>query len=276
MPLRTTPLLAAVPRLVSSTGVAVSFDTWAGNSLPDGPDIEGVIVRVDNKTVGRFGMPVRHGSPDDIQSLQTGPIGGSADAPDAERGDPTILSWVPLEVDVNELGILNVNYKNQPLVENFDSGFFPSPGQIVLMGRTGGANEVHHIDNLTLKTELADEPVITGLQSTADSFSITFRDVGNAKVDADSIAVSLDGEDVTGSLEVSKDGMFTTVTYQSPTIFASGSEHVVDVTADTTTGKVLSASPYLYSFDLRHGASQPGLGRCRYLDSRFLDVCQAI
>ncbi|MEC7201996.1 MAG: hypothetical protein VXW84_15235, partial [Verrucomicrobiota bacterium] len=99
------------------------------------------------------------------------------------------------------------------------------------------------IDNLTLKTELADEPVITGLQSTADSFSITFRDVGNAKVDADSIAVSLDGEDVTGSLEVSKDGMFTTVTYQSPTIFASGSEHVVDVTADTTTGKVLSASP---------------------------------
>ena len=93
------------------------------------------------------------------------------------------------------------------------------------MGHAGGANEVHHIDNLTLKTELADEPVITGLQSTADSFSITFRDVGNAKVDADSIAVSLDGEDVTGSLEVSKDGMFTTVTYQSPTIFASGSEH---------------------------------------------------
>ena len=115
------PLVQPKPALC--TGVAVSFDTWAGNSLPDGPDIEGVIVRVDNKTVGRFGMPVRHGSPDDIQSLQTGPIGGSADAPDAERGDPTILSWVPLEVDVNEYGILNVNYKNQPLVEDFESGF---------------------------------------------------------------------------------------------------------------------------------------------------------
>ena len=59
----------------TSTGVAVSFDTQAGN-LPDGPDIEGVIVRVDNKTVGRFGMPKGHGAPDDIQSLQTGPIGG--------------------------------------------------------------------------------------------------------------------------------------------------------------------------------------------------------
>ena len=227
----------------TQTGVAISFDTWAGNSLPDGPDIEGVIVRVDNKTVGRFAMPVRHGSPDDIQSLQTGPIGGSAAAPDAERGDPTILSWVPLEVSVNELGLLNVKYKNQSLVENFDSGFFPSPGQIILMGRTGGANEAHHVDNLKLVTELADEPVITGLQSSADSFSITFRDVGSAQVQADSITVKLDGNDVSASLEVSKDGLFTTVSYTSPTIFESASQHVVDVTANTSTGKVLSASP---------------------------------
>ena len=65
-----------------------------------------------------------------------------------------------------------MNYKNQPLVEDFESGFFPSPGQIVLMGRIGGANEVHHIDNLTLKTELANVPVITGLQATADGFSV--------------------------------------------------------------------------------------------------------
>jgi hypothetical protein len=56
----------------TQTGVAISFDTWAGNALPDGPDIEGIIVRVDNKTVGRFAMPTRHGAPDDITSLQTG------------------------------------------------------------------------------------------------------------------------------------------------------------------------------------------------------------
>ncbi len=49
-------------------------------------------------------MPTRHGAADDITSLQTGPIGGSDAAPDAERGDPTILDWVALEVDVDELG----------------------------------------------------------------------------------------------------------------------------------------------------------------------------
>jgi len=227
----------------TSTGVAISFDTWAGNSLPDGPDIEGVIVRVDNKTVGRFAMPTRHGAPDDISSLQTGPIGGSPEAPDAERGDPTILSWVPLEVSVNELGLLNVNYKNQPLVEDFESGFFPSPGQIILMGRTGGANEAHHVDNLKLVTELANEPIITGLVATADSFSVTFRDIGLAKVLTDTITVSLDGEDVTAALEVSKDGEFTTVNYSAPTMFASGSDHVVEVRADTSNGGVLTASP---------------------------------
>jgi len=225
------------------TGVAISFDTWAGNALPDGPDIEGVIVRVDNKTVGRFAMPVRHGAPEDIESLQTGPQGGSPAAPDAERGDPSILSWQPLEVSVNELGLLNVNYKNQPLVQDFESGFFPSPGQIILMGRTGGANEVHHVDNLKLVTELANEPIITGLEATADSFSVTFRDIGLARVLQETITVSLDGEDVTGALNVTKDGEFTTVEYQSPVLFASGSTHVVDVKADTSNGGVLSANP---------------------------------
>ena len=65
--------------------MAVSFDSWA-EILFRWADIEGVIVHVDNQTVGRFGMPVRHGALDDIQSLQTGPIGGSDDAPDSERG----------------------------------------------------------------------------------------------------------------------------------------------------------------------------------------------
>src|SRR5438132_3877148 len=57
----------------TSTGIAISFDTWAGNTLPDGPDIEGIIVRVANKTVLRQSMPTRNGACDDNTSLQTGP-----------------------------------------------------------------------------------------------------------------------------------------------------------------------------------------------------------
>jgi hypothetical protein len=40
-----------------TTGIAICFDTWAGNTLPDGADIEGIIVRVDNVTILRQEMP---------------------------------------------------------------------------------------------------------------------------------------------------------------------------------------------------------------------------
>jgi hypothetical protein len=226
----------------TQTGVAISFDTWAGNALPDGPDIEGIIVRVDNKTVGRFAMPTRHGAPDDITSLQTGPIGGSDAAPDAERGDPTILSWQPLEVSVDELGVLNVTYKGNKLVDSFSSGFFPSPGQIILMGRTGGANEAHHVDNLVLKTELAESWLVAGLDGTANGFTFSFRDVGNSQVDPDTIVILLDGVDVSDQLEKTKDGEFTHATYVGDDLFEGGSTHVVEVTASGNDGRSTSVT----------------------------------
>ena len=34
-----------VPEAGTTTGIAISFDTWAGNALPDGADLEGIIVR---------------------------------------------------------------------------------------------------------------------------------------------------------------------------------------------------------------------------------------
>ena len=215
----------------TQTGIVVSFDTWGGNSLPDGPDIEGIIVRVDNKTVGRFSMPARHGAVDDITSLQTGPIGGSDAAPDGERGDPSILDWAPLEVDLDDVGVLNVTYKNSKLIDDFNTGFYPSPGQIILMGRTGGANEVHHVDNLTLKTELADGWLFAGLDGSANGFTFSFRNVDDSQVDPDSIIILLDGVDVSDEIEITNDGDFTRATYHGDTLFPSASTHVVNVTA---------------------------------------------
>merc|ERR1711916_11617 len=221
----------------TQTGVAISLDTWAGNALPDGPDIEGIIVRVDNVTVGRFAMPTRHGDADDVTSLQTGPIGGSAAAPDAERGDPTILEWRPLEVSVDELGNLNVTYKGNKLVDNFSSGFFPSPGQIILMGRTGGANENHHVDNLVLTTELAESWLPAGLDSTATGFTFSFRDVGNSQVDPDTIMITLDGVDVSDQLTKTKEGEFTHATYEGDDLFEGGSTHDLVITASGNDGR---------------------------------------
>jgi hypothetical protein len=174
--------------------------------------------------------------------FRLGPIGGSDAAPDAERGDPTILEWRPLEVSVDELGVLNVTYKGNKLVDNFSSGFFPSPGQIILMGRTGGANEAHHVDNLVLKTELAESWLVAGLDGTANGFTFSFRDVGNSQVDPDTIVILLDGVDVSDQLEKTKDGEFTHATYVGDDLFEGGSTHVVDVTASGNDGRSTSVT----------------------------------
>jgi hypothetical protein len=140
----------------SQTGIAISFDTWAGNTFPDGEsDVEGLSVRVDGKTVKAVPLPTRHGECEDDTSLQTGPRN-----PDywVDGGDPydseswSQLCWQPLRVVVTTQGKVSVYWKGNPILENEPTGFFPSAGQIMLACRTGGANSNVHFDNLRLLT----------------------------------------------------------------------------------------------------------------------------
>jgi len=140
----------------TTTGISVSFDTWAGNTLPDGvADIEGLIVRVDNKTIHTVALPTRHGTCEDDTSLQTGPrdpdfFAGGGDPYDPEAW--STLCWQPLRVVVTDTGLVSVYWKGRTVLENFQTDFFPSPGRVVLAARTGGANSNVHFDNLTLRT----------------------------------------------------------------------------------------------------------------------------
>ena len=142
----------------STTGIAIDFDTWSGNTLPDGPDIEGIIVRVDNKTVLLYGMPTRHGSVTDATSLQTGARdadywanGGDPLAPDAWK----TLSWAHLKVEVDASAKLTVTYKGVVVLDHYQTAYFPGPGRLVLAGRCGGSNENTHFDNISLSTTAA-------------------------------------------------------------------------------------------------------------------------
>src|SRR4030095_5616048 len=102
----------------TQTGLAICFDTWSGNTLPDGADIEGIIVRVDNKTILRQPMPTRNGACDDTTSLQTGPrdlpywdAAKAADQMPDAAFDPASwagLCWKPLIVDLDVAGKLTV------------------------------------------------------------------------------------------------------------------------------------------------------------------------
>ncbi len=142
----------------TTTGIAISFDTWSGNTLPDGADIEGIIVRVDNKTVLRQSVPTRHGACDDATSLQTGPRDAAYWTAGGDYQDPVTwagICWQPLVVDLSEDGKLTVTWKGKTILDKFQTTYFPTAGQLVLAGRTGGSNEHTHFDNISLTTVAA-------------------------------------------------------------------------------------------------------------------------
>lgn len=144
-----------IPEGGSTTGIAVSFDTWSGNTLPDGADIEGIIVRVDNVTVLREPLGTRNGACADATSLQTGPrdtafwgSGGDIFAPESWA----TLCWQKLVVDLTADGKLSVSWKDKSILDKLQTTYFPTPGRIILAGRTGGENEHTHFDNIKLTT----------------------------------------------------------------------------------------------------------------------------
>lgn len=149
-----------VPEAGGTTGLAISFDTWSGNTLPDGADIEGIIVRIDNKTILRKGLPVRNGECNEINSLQTGPrdaaywaAGGDAYAPEAWAG----LCWQPFSAELDAAGKLTVIWKGEKILDQYQTTYFPSKARLVFAARTGDENENTHIDNIKLTTVVSDD-----------------------------------------------------------------------------------------------------------------------
>ncbi len=63
--------VAGFPESGTTTGITISFDAWVGNPLPDGNDLIGILVRVDNRTIHRVPLPTLHGACGDATSLRT-------------------------------------------------------------------------------------------------------------------------------------------------------------------------------------------------------------
>ncbi|MBI4658881.1 MAG: immunoglobulin domain-containing protein [Verrucomicrobia bacterium] len=195
--LRPSFAVSGAPENGTSTGIAIGFDTWSGNTLPDGPDLEGIIVRVDNKTVLRQPMPTRNGACGDVTSLQTGSY--NADS----NGDPSGLCWQKLEVSLAQDGKLTVKYKGSTRLDNFQTSYFPSPGRLVIAGRTGGANENHHVDNINITTV-----AVTDSQAPTVPQSVTVAGVSTRRIALSWSAASDDSGKV--AYEVERDGTVIT------------------------------------------------------------------
>lgn len=211
------------PEMGTRTGVAVCFDTWAGNTLPDGADIEGILVRVDNVTVTRFGMGTRNGACDDPTSLQTGPY--IADS----NGAYDQLCWKELEVDLNDTAQLTVKWKGTTLLDKYQTSFLPSKGRIVLMGRTGGANQNNHVDNIRITTIPANTATVSGLTPKINGFTALIEDAPSSEVDTASVSAKLDGNTV--SVTATKTDGLTTITYVMPAgqRLLSGTAHTLEL-----------------------------------------------
>jgi hypothetical protein len=212
---------AGLPEAGTTTGIAIGFDVWSGNTLPDGGDVEGVIVRVDNVTVLRQPLTTRNGTCTDTNSIQTGPYNAEA------AGDPTGLCWAQLQVDLDEAGKLTVTYKGRKVLDAFQTTFIPTPGRLVLAGRTGGANQNQHVDNVVITTIAAALPTVGPVAGTPDGFSFPIDDAGASVLNPATLVVTFNGTAVTPTL--SKTGTTTTVAYKSPVPFTIGATNTVAV-----------------------------------------------
>ncbi|MSU31823.1 MAG: hypothetical protein EXS25_04005 [Pedosphaera sp.] len=196
------------------------------------------------------------------KSMQTGALsdldlngdevvdGGDAGAPQPPYADDPVvwgkwvknLKWEKLRAEITEEGKIKLAWKGIELTPagGLQTTFTPSAGRLVFGGRTGGAWEVHHVDNIYLATIPSDTAILGAALGNPLGFTIEASDSGASKVVAGSVAVKLDGAVVVVK-ESTTDGR-TIWTYAGSDLFASGSMHTVDVSFREANGKTVAGA----------------------------------
>ena len=217
-----------LPEEGSTTGLAIGFDEW----FSGGSDTIGLSIRLDNTILREIPLGTRNGAVGDITSLQTGPLGPQGES------DDTLLGWSPIEISL-DTGRLSISWKGNEVFSEFVN-WTPSPGQVVLGGRTGGSRAHHHMDNLYVEVTGANEAQVTGIRSGYDFFEIDVTDLGTSALDPDTIGLVIDGNDVSGSLIVNKVGDTTTIRHNQSPQFVFDTAIPFQFTAQDTFGQAIA------------------------------------
>ena len=236
------PAGSGLPENGSKTGVAVIFDAWQGNWLPDTPDNrdrEGIAVRVDDRTLIQVVMMNRHGGGCDVtDSLQTGAWlndGGMS---------YTHLEWCPLVVEKTADNKVYVTWKGRKILDGYQlQDYSVHKGRLILAGRTGGANQHVHFDNIRLETTPAIEPVVKSLQVNADlrGWTLIIEDTLPSAL-TNVTEVIWNDQNVTASVSVSKVGNETRILYTQANRLPPNSPNVVRVTFQSNLGQTLTST----------------------------------
>jgi hypothetical protein len=230
----------SLPEEGTRTGLAIGFDTWGapgGGNAPNNADLRGISIRVDGVLIHQEGLPTvgANVSPEDPTSLVTGPH-SSAD----NRGSGENLTWQPLTVSLKQDGKLTVTWKGATVLEDFETGFFPSPGRLVFGGRTGDAYAIQDIDNISIATIPATTFLPSGLSGNASGFTALVNDAQGSTLDPSSIELYLSiegGEEQAVNFTVSKAGAVSSIRHNtSPNFLPPGSVNTVRLVARDNNG----------------------------------------
>jgi hypothetical protein len=214
----------SLPEEGTRTGLAIGFDTWGtpGGSNGTG-DVRGISIRVDSVLIHQEPLPTvgTAVSPTDPTSLVTGPHSS-----EANRGTGENLTWQPLTVSLKEDGKLTVTWKGTTILEDFETGFFPSPGRLVFGGRTGGSYAIQDIDNIQITTVPSSTFLPSGLTGNASGFTVLVNDAQGSTLNPASVQLFLN--EVAVPFTITKEGNVSRVTHNtSPNFLPSGSVNAV-------------------------------------------------
>ncbi|MCS7089881.1 MAG: PA domain-containing protein [Verrucomicrobiota bacterium] len=235
------PLGSGLPENGSKTGVAIVFDAWQGNLLPDTPnnaDVEGIAVRVDDRTLIQVPMLNRNGGGCDVtDSMQTGPWLN-------DGGSYTSLAWCRLEVEKTADNKVYVTWKGRRILDGYQlQDYSVHKGRLILAGRTGGNNQNVHFDNITLQTTPAIEPVVKSLTVNDDlrGWTLVLEDILPSQV-TNVTQVLWNNTDVTAQVTVSRVGIETRVMYSRASRLPPNSGNTVRISFRTSLGQSLTST----------------------------------
>ena len=206
-----------VPEEGTQTGLSIGFDEWDSG----GGELVGFSVHVDGEVVTEVEASTRNGEADDPESLQTGP-------------DPDSLTWQPFRVELADDGKVSIWWKGEKVLDGFQANFSPGPVQIVMGGRTGGANSNHHVDNIALSINPLDIAVVSNRECSTAGLLLEITNSEESTVDKNTIALKVDGTDVTPVVTDIDGGV--RITYSPEGGWLPSQMHTYDLTAKDTLG----------------------------------------
>jgi hypothetical protein len=213
----------------AGNGLRVSFDSW-DNGGGEAPAIE-TFIGSKSQAIAHFAGSRRLAEADSYVI-------------DPDTGDPADVFTGDEFVDVKvslKGGKFNLEYKGLKIFTDLELDFKPVAGARFAFGaRTGGANNNHWIDDVTITTFAVEKPVISSFQPgegaivTPNSPVVVVLSAGSSPLNLDSVKLTLNGE--AAAVKLTEEGVALTITRAPEGGLAPGTAYTAAITAADNAG----------------------------------------